>query len=170
MGNVIVDKRDDEFYVESFAVWLLAAQLLAGSGVSKAIGLLPADYQDHISPTNIEIVAPTEHSGHGSVAAQMWTKAGDPKIYVANWTDVYKKAERGDKKALIQMAAQIAHELYHQDHGTGNETEEGAYDVQIKILKSLNAPKDIITQVENAKAYTLWGMKLGPRPAFLDQR
>jgi hypothetical protein len=79
-----------------------------------------------------------------------FVRTGDPTIYVNNHTDTYRRASKGDRRALIDFAGILAHEQQHVDHG---EDEIGAYDRQIDVLAGLKAPKDTIEATIKARDY-----------------
>jgi hypothetical protein len=120
------------------------------SGVMAALGLLGKE----ASTLPIQTVsAQNENLARGGqTVSQAWVKPGDNTIYVADWTDDYRKAEKGDLQARINLAAAIAHEAYHVSHG---EDEAGAYDEQLRVLRDLGAKSSKIKDIERARAYVI---------------
>lgn len=106
--------------------------------VRQAIDLLPPAVAQHVEG-RVVVLQPKTKWAPANITA--WVKEGDPAIYVSGWSDNYKKALKGDKVAIIKLAAQLAHEVWHQQHGTD---EAGAYDEQIRILTLLGAPHGAI--------------------------
>lgn len=132
---------DSDFHVESFTAFV-AAMMLA---VNAAIGVLPADIADNLPEivpvSKSEANLPARHYGDPTTP-NAWVRSDQPgKIFVATWTDIYKKAMKGDQNAIKELAGILAHEQFHIMHGN----DEGpAYEQQIKVLRQIGASHSAI--------------------------
>lgn len=135
----------EELQLESFASFIVAAAM----AVQSALGLLPN--AANLPP--IQVVSKQQAPKGLSTTAETraWVM-GDGKIYIADWTDTYKDAQRGKKDAIKELAAMIVHEAWHIDHPGGVHGE--AYQVQIDTLRELKASAGAISKVVIAQRET----------------
>ena len=133
---------------------MLIALLLSGV-ISEAVALLPPLMQEQLLVIKIEVVMeiPAMRLGNRrSTVTEAWIKPGDLTIYISDWSDTYKKSKKGNQKALMRLASDIAHELYHLRNGL---SEAPAYDEQIRVLSAMGAPRDLIADVRRSKDFVL---------------
>jgi hypothetical protein len=91
---------------------------------------------------------PARHSSDPTMP-RAWVRSDQPgRIFIATWTDTYKRAKRGDRNAIKELAGLIAHEAYHAKHGP----DEGpAYEHQIDVLKAVGARRDAVARAREAQ-------------------
>jgi len=91
---------------------------------------------------------PARHSTDPTMP-RAWVRSDRPgSIFVATWTDTYKRAARGDTNAIKELAGLIAHEAYHATHGP----DEGpAYEHQIDLLQAVGARRDAVARARQAQ-------------------
>lgn len=80
-----------------------------------------------------------------------WVTNQDQKqntVHIADYSDGYKNALKGNAGAIKQLAATIAHEDTH-NHQTEGFDEGPAYRKQLDVLKQLKAPRAIIEQIQH---------------------
>lgn len=162
-----------EQQIESFAAWVLTASLLTGNPpassqavmstqtasvedadnatVARAIALLPADLRPSMS--QIRIVKPTGTPFKGRQTMAYLAPGDNAHVWVPNWTDTFKKAQRGDKEGLIELAGVLAHETYHLRYGR---EEPPAYEAQIRVLKALGASQKHIKLIQKSYDFEKW--------------
>jgi hypothetical protein len=136
---------------------MLAALLLAvtlAQPVSGAVALLGGSLPADVTITTMD--ATNEKLARLGVVEVAYTRPGVERvIYVNTWTDVYRNAQRGDRAAMIALAAVLAHEAYHLEHGAA---ERPAYDEQLRVLRSLGASEHVnvdtlVKRIERAREY-----------------
>lgn len=114
-------------------------------GVYSAIGLLPSDMRERLRNVDLD-QAPRQ-----GVLGYVDLTKNDQNIHIPAKSEMYQRANKGDRDALKQLAGSIAHEEYHLEHGA----DEGpAYDTQIALLKALRAPRRVVAASEEAKRVT----------------
>ena len=145
-----MDDDSEDLQVESFATWLLMAQLsmasLSTSPIPAALTRLAQAGEPRAQEISVVLVDKNAKPASVHDEAEGYHIAGDDKVYIPTWSDVYKKAGKGDPNAKIKLASIIAHEAEHARGGG----EKQAYDKQIKVLRNLNAPNDLVVSVFRA--------------------
>lgn len=78
-----------------------------------------------------------------------WVRSDRPgTIFIATWTETFKRAGEGDRNAVKELAGLIAHETYHVIHGP----DEGpAYQQQLEVLKAVGANGAAISRARDAQ-------------------
>lgn len=112
-------------------------------GVQRALGLLTGDD----APPDVSRVAVShQHALRGSPqVSAAWTDPQEHMIYVNDQSRAYKDAAKGRGQ---ELAAALAHEQYHMDHGA----DEGpAYDHQITVLQRLGAKSSLVNEIRRAR-------------------
>lgn len=111
-------------YIAQVTPWALAIIL----------GMLPVD------SVQFELVTLRAHQ-----PAQAWVRADRPATIFLNVTSpIYRQAMQGKPEARKELAAQIAHERFHLQHGP----DEGpAYQAQIDMLRRLGARRESIDKI-----------------------
>ncbi len=133
-------------------MWMLLLALAAGAApnqtITRALALL-ATVPGVTTPT---VVAATVRPDIVDANAEGWVAPGYPVVYVATWSATYKRADNGDRFALIKLAGVIGHEAYHVAHGPA---EGPAYDEQMRVLEALHAPHPDVASVKRAREVTV---------------
>lgn len=74
-------------------------------------------------------------------------------VHLNAWTRLYERAQRGDRRALRQLASILAHEAYHAKNGA---SEAGAYDEQLRALRLLGGERDpVVKEILAAREYAV---------------
>lgn len=119
---------------------LLAAILSSDPAVSRAVAMLDR-------PVTVPIVVVQVRSSLGGARVPAaWVEPNRSRILVLAYGKPYNDAKKGN---ATKLAAVIAHELFHIEHGMN---EGPAYDEQIRVLKQLGASAKDIHHVETIKA------------------
>lgn len=135
----------EDIQVESFAAWMLAAQLIAAT-LPAPISTAATFLAQIGGPVHTDIVMVDHRPTQVSQAAEAWHYEGDTHVYIATYTDTYKAAMRGDHAAIVKLASIIAHEQVHVMGGD----ESAAYAKQLSTLRALQAPSNVIDGVQRA--------------------
>lgn len=100
-----------------------------------------------ISDPNIHVAGRDRMPRRSTVSdPRAWTTNGN--IFVGDWTETYRRAQKGDAKALTALAAILAHERFHRDV---TPDEGPAYETQLDVLKQLKAPAGELAKVKTAQ-------------------
>jgi len=152
-------RSNNHVQIESFAAWILAAQIAGGfttvsapppekpatsvlhqsQAINAALNLL----RQVNSPVTARIITISKRPEFVSKNAEAYA-LGKGFIYILTDTPLYKNASRGDGEAIIKLASVIAHEQVHAD---GVADEKAAYEQQLTILRRMNAPEKLCRDV-----------------------
>jgi hypothetical protein len=120
----------------------------------KALGQLPESMQDTMPDIRFEHVDYSPYTmSRGN--AMIDRKGEHPAIVIKDGGPIWQSAKGGNADGLKNLAALLGHEQHHVLAGP---SEGPAYDIQIELLKRMNAPKRMIDSVATSKQAALTGI------------
>jgi hypothetical protein len=111
--------------------------------IDQALSFFTPDEVEHLP----RIIPARVRTDQVSKTAEGYTVSGYPAVYIPTWSDVYKAAQHGSREALIKLAAVIAHEAIHVQHGPD---ERPAYEAEIFMLRRCGAPAKMVDGVRRS--------------------
>jgi hypothetical protein len=115
----------------------------ADDPISRALSLFASD---EIAAMPRVVLAATRPE-HVAADAEGYTVPGYPVIYIAEWSETYRRAMIGDRDAMIKLAGIIAHERAHVAEGPDERT---AYMSEILMLRRCGASAAMIEGVRRS--------------------